>query len=201
MRQNVKSPFPECLYFVLLLRDNDSHLRLLHPFQFAFHFLYLLLIHASIDLFLQSSYFFLPIDLHIVIHAYTSHLVVTNKHSLTGCPQITVMTHKILGDHLQAFGCCQQMYFLGKFTFQLCLLRSIYLAGLFQYSRYLFIDFRILQILQPFTTILIIQRNGCFIIYRPFKIVDAYITTESSGRYIVVAQQGSTGESDTVGCR
>src|SRR5574344_1593610 len=72
---DVKSPFLECLYLVLFLRYHNSHFRFFHPLQFALHFLNFLLPRILFYALSQSFNLFLPILLHIVVHADASHLV------------------------------------------------------------------------------------------------------------------------------
>ena len=107
MRKNVKPPLLECLYLVLLLRYNYSHIRFAHPLQFALHLLHLLLRITFLDSLFQRFDFALPVFLHIVVHADTRHLVVTDEHSLTRCPQVAIVADKVLSHQSQTLLGCQ----------------------------------------------------------------------------------------------
>ena len=155
MWSDVNSPFLEGLYFILLLRYHNCHFRLFHPFQLTLHLLHFLLPWILLNLLAQGFYLFLPILLYIVIHSDASNLVEANHHRLTACPQVAIMTHKVLCNNSKTLLCSKQMHLLGKLTFQFCLLWWVEVF-LVQSGSNLGIDFRILQFLQLLPSILVI---------------------------------------------
>ena len=106
------------------------------------------------------------------------------------------MAYEILSHNAQTLPCCQQMYLLGKLTFQFSQLRSIQIASHFQSGSYLIIDFRILQVLKLLSPILIIQGHCGFILYGSLKVIDTHISTKST--CCDVREQWRTCEADTM---
>ena len=108
------------------------------------------------------------------------------------------MMHKVLCYQSQTLGCRQQVHFLGKLPFQLGQLRSIQVTSQFQCSRYLIVDFRILQILQFLATILIVEWYCCLVLYGPFEVVDTHVATECTGGDVIVREQRCSCKANTV---
>ena len=119
VRFDIQAPLLEGLDLILLLTDDHSHFRFLHPLQLALQRLGLLL-RGVFDLNFQRFNFSRPIFLDQIIHANTGHLVQADKHSLAACPQVRVMTDKISGNGFQTRSRRQQVDFFCK----LCLSTS-----------------------------------------------------------------------------
>ena len=100
MRLDIQTPLLEGLDLILLLTDDYSHFRFLHPLQLAFQLLCLLL-RGVLDAGFQRFNFSSPVFLRQIIHPHTGHLVQADKHSLAACPQVRVMTDKISGNGFQ----------------------------------------------------------------------------------------------------
>jgi len=100
VRLDIQAPLLEGLNLILLLTDDHSHFRFLHPLQLAFQLLCLLL-RGVLDAGFQRFNFSSPVFLRQIIHPHTGHLVQADKHSLAACPQVRVMTDKISGNGFQ----------------------------------------------------------------------------------------------------
>ena len=98
--------------------------RAAHLCQFAGKLLCFLLGRCALPGF-QFPDLCLPAFLHIVVHPHTGDLIQADEHRLAAGPKVRVMLHKILCNGAQPFICGENMDLLGKFSFQLFLLRGV----------------------------------------------------------------------------
>ena len=196
---DIQIPFFEGLNLVLLLTYDNGHLGFMHPLQLALQFLRLLLC-GRFDLRFQGFYFFFPVFLNEVIHTDAGDLVQANEHGLAACPQIGIVTDKILCDRFQTRLCRHQMDFLGELRFQLILLIDVDI-GVLDSVENTVCDFRIVKVEYFFAAILIIQRNGGTVLNGAFEVVNGDIAAECTGCDIVAGQKRRAGKSDTSRCR
>ena len=106
------------------------------------------------------------------------------------------MPYKILRNRLQPWFCRHQMYFFGKFCFQLVLLVCIKVSpfnGIQNPVR----NFRIMQIQNFFAAVFIIKRYSRTIFNSTFKIINGYITAKSTRRNIIIRQKRRTCKTNT----
>ena len=193
MGDDIQFPFSEGLYLVLILADNDAHLRLAHPFQLAGKLGVFLIRCRTRKLFFESFYLQLPVFLNIVIHPYTRYLVETNEHGLAGSPQVAVMPGEILGDSAKSRLCGQNMYFLFKFALELLLTVGIEIGG-FDGVEYLFRYVGIPDLPDLFASVLVIKRNGGTVLDGALEIVDRDIASECPRGYLVGGKQRRAGK-------
>ena len=105
------------------------------------------------------------------------------------------MLHKIMGDGLQARFRREQMYFLFKLMHHLFRLIRIQIRRLNGIQN-LLRDLRILDFLDLFAPVLIIQRNGCLILHGPFEIINGDITAKGAGGNLIGGQERGARETD-----
>ena len=200
MWQNIQIPLFEGLDFILFLTDDDAHLCVLHPFQLARKLHLFLIGYRRRHFRYKALNLFLPVFLHIIVHANTGHLIQADEHSLASCPKIAVVTDKVLSNSTKAWLCCQQMHFLLKLMHDLLGLIRIQVRS-FDSIQNLIGNIRILDILYLVATILIIERHGSFILNSSLEIVNRDIATEGTRRNLVGGKQGCAGKAYTGSCR
>ena len=199
VRPDIQAPCLEGLNLVLFLADDNSHFCFLHPAELPFQFLGFLL-GCILDPVFQGFDFLSPVLLHHVIHADAGHLVQADKHGLSTCPEIGVMTDEILGDGFQTRRCGQQMNLLGELRFQLFLLGCIQICILDGLQNAVGKLRMVFYIQNLFTAVFVVQRHGCAVFYCPLEIVHGDVAAEGSFGDIVTGKQRCSRETDT-GCR
>ena len=119
----------------------------------------------------------LPVFLHVIVHADTSHLIKAHKHSLPCRPEIAVVAHKVFGDRPKTRFRCQKMHFLFEFVHDLLRLVRVQIC-LFDRVENPVRDIRILDLLNLVATVLIIKRNRRVVLHCALEVIDRNIPAE-----------------------
>ena len=105
------------------------------------------------------------------------------------------MLHKVLCNGTQPFICGENMDLLGKFSFQLFLLRGIK-VGSFNGIQNPPGDLRLVQLGDLIRTVLIIQRHRCAVLHCPLEIIHRQIPAKGAFRDMIIRQKRRTGKAD-----
>ena len=105
------------------------------------------------------------------------------------------MLHKILCNGAQPFICGENMDLLGKFSFQLFLLRRIK-VGCFNGIQDPPGDLRLVQLGDLIRTVFIIQRHRCAVLHCPLEIIHRQVSAKGAFRDMVICQKRRTGKAD-----
>ena len=88
------------------------------------------------------------------------------------------------------------MYLLGKLPLQLSQLRRIHITSLLERGGDFLVDFGVLEFLQAFAAVLVVQGHGGLVLDCTLEVIDAHIAAEGSRCDVVVLQQRGAGETD-----
>ena len=199
VRFDIQPPFLERLDLILLLTDDDRHLRFTHPCELALQLLDFLLLHRP-DLRFEPFDFLRPVLLHKVIHPHAGHFIEAYEHRLTARPEIGVVADKVLRDGVKARLRGQQMDFLGELAFQLVLLVDVQIRLLDGVEDAVG-DLRVVQVFDLVATVFVVQRHRRAVVHGALEVVNGYVAAEGALGDIVVGKQRRTGKADAGGGR
>lgn len=193
MRTDIEVPFLEVRDLVLLLADDDRHLRRAHPIDLPLLLKRLLLAHVA-KLLLLGLDRLLPVLLDVVEHHHRGDLVHADEHRLAGLPDARVVVHEVLGDLAQARLGHDHVHAVAELAFDLLGL-FIVKVGRFHCIHELLIELGILDA-QLVGTVLVEERNRRAVLHRAVEVIDGNIAAEGATGEVVVFEDRRAGEAD-----
>lgn len=197
MRTDIEVPFLEVRDLVLLLADDDRHLRRAHPIDLPLLLKRLLLAHVA-KLLLLSLDRLLPVLLDVVEHHQRGDLVHADEHRLAGLPDARVVVHEVLGDLVQARLGHNHVHAVAELALDLLGLLLVKVGGLHSVHE-LLVKLGVLDA-QLVGAVLIEQWHRRAVLHRAVEIVDRDVSAERAACEVVVFQDGRAGETDSGGC-